>query len=512
MPPIHVTTRSGAPEETAADTRVVGLFEGESLADERLQRLVELGEAKPGLKKVAVAHEDAPGGGQRRVLIAGLGKRDEFDAETARVAAAAAAGRAKELGAVSLSWAAPEGEGVAAGIVEGTLLKLYSFDRFKSGNSDDSGGIETLEVYGGDESEVERAQVVAGAANAARDLQNLPSNFATPSFLAERAAEIADDYESLEVELFDRDAIAAHGMGAFAAVAQGSVAEPRLIVLRYRPPGAAGPHLGYVGKAVTFDTGGISIKPAAKMQEMKFDMSGGAAVLEATEAIARLGLPVTLTAVIPSTENMPSGSAVKPGDIVTAMNGKTIEVNNTDAEGRLILADALAYAVDQGAERLVDIATLTGRRAVRARPHLRRAVVERRRLVRAGARGRRPQRRAGLADAAPPRVLRPHQGHRGRPPERRRAARGAVQLRRRVPAPVRRRPALGARRHRRNRVGDVAELRRQGSQRIRHPDADRARFQSGFLTVSRKFPCCFTLCDKGHTTVLDRVSVATLAA
>jgi leucyl aminopeptidase len=360
VPPIHVTTRSGAPEETAADTRVVGVFEGESLADERLQRLVELGEAKPGLTKVAVAHEDAPGGGQRRVLIAGLGKRDEFDAETARVAAAAAAGRAKELGAVSLSWAAPEGEGVTAGIVEGTLLKLYSFDRFKSGNSNDNGGIETLEVNGGDQSEVDRARVAAGAANAARDLQNLPSNVATPSFLAERAAEIADDYESLEVELFDRDAIEAHGMGAFAAVAQGTVAEPRLIVLRYRPPGAAGPHLGYVGKAVTFDTGGISIKPAAKMQEMKFDMSGGAAVLEATEAIARLGLPVTLTAVIPSTENMPSGSAVKPGDIVTAMNGKTIEVNNTDAEGRLILADALAYAVDQGAERLVDIATLTG--------------------------------------------------------------------------------------------------------------------------------------------------------
>jgi leucyl aminopeptidase len=360
VPPIHVTTRSGAPEETAADTRVVGLFEGESLADERLQRLVELGEAKPGLKKVAVSHEDAPGGGQRRVLIAGLGKRDEFDVETARVAAAAAAGRAKELGAVSLSWAAPDGEGITAGIVEGTLLKLYSFDRFKSGNSDDNGGIETLEVNGGDEAEVERAHVAAGATNAARDLQNLPSNFATPSFLAERAAEIADDYESLEVELFDRDAIEAHGMGAFAAVAQGTIAEPRLIVLRYRPPGAAGPHLGYVGKAVTFDTGGISIKPSAKMQEMKFDMSGGAAVLEATEAIARLALPVTLTAVIPSTENMPSGSAVKPGDIVTAMNGKTIEINNTDAEGRLILADALAYAVDQGAERLVDIATLTG--------------------------------------------------------------------------------------------------------------------------------------------------------
>ncbi|MEA2332311.1 MAG: leucyl aminopeptidase [Thermoleophilaceae bacterium] len=364
MARINVTAGSGAPEETAADTRVVGLFEGESLPDERLQRLVDLGEAKPGLKKVAVAHEDAPGGGQRRVLIAGLGKRDEFDAEKARVAAAAVAGRAKELGAVSLSWAAPDGAGVAGGLVEGTLLKLYSFDRFKSSanGDEDNGGIESLEVAGGavDAAEVERARVVADAANAARDLQNLPSNYATPLFLAERAAEIADEHEALELELLDRDAIVARGMGAFAAVAQGAHAEPRLIVLRYRPAGATGPHLGYVGKAVTFDTGGISIKPSARMQEMKFDMSGGAAVIEATAAIARLRLPVTLTAVVPATENMPSGHAMKPGDIVTAMNGKTIEVNNTDAEGRLVLADALAYAVEQGAERIVDLATLTG--------------------------------------------------------------------------------------------------------------------------------------------------------
>src|SRR5215211_5410683 len=359
MRQVAVTTRSGAPEETAADTRVVGLFEGETLSDERLQRLVELGEAKSGLKKVAVAHEDAPGGGQRRVLIAGLGKRDELDAERARVAAAAVAARAKELGAVSLSWAAPGGEGVTAGLVEGTLLKLYSFDRFKS--SGDAGTqLERLEVVGGDEAEVERAHVGAVAANAARDLQNLPSNYATPAFLAERAVEVAEQHDALEVELLDRDAIASRGMGAFAAVAQGTETEPRLIVMRYRPSGASGPHLGYVGKAVTFDTGGISIKPAPKMHEMKFDMSGGAAVIEATAAIARLGLPVTLTAVVPATENMPSGTAMKPGDIVTAMNGKTIEVNNTDAEGRLILADALAYAVEQGAERIVDIATLTG--------------------------------------------------------------------------------------------------------------------------------------------------------
>jgi leucyl aminopeptidase len=360
---IKVSAREGTPEETSADTRVVGLFEGDSLRDPALQRLVELGEAKAGLKKVALAHEDAPGGGQRRVLIAGLGPRAEFGPEQARVAAAAAAGRAKELGAVSLSWAVPAGEELVAALVEGTLLKLYSFDRFKSSpGNDDGAGLETLELAGDavSQSELELGRVAAEAANAARDLQNLPANVATPTFLAARATEIAEEHEALEVELLDREAIIARGMEAFAAVAAGTYEEPRLIVLRYRPSGAVGPHLAYVGKAVTFDTGGISIKPAAKMQEMKMDMSGGAAVIEAMGAIARLGPAVTLTAVVGATENMPSGRSVKPGDIVTAMNGKTIEINNTDAEGRLVLADALAYAVEQGAERIVDVATLTG--------------------------------------------------------------------------------------------------------------------------------------------------------
>ncbi len=363
MANVTVTARRGAPEETAADTRVVGLFEGESPAEPTLRRLVDLGEAKPGLKKVALTHEDAPGGGERRVLVAGLGKREEFDAERARVAAAAASERARELGAVSLSWAAPEGDDVPAALVEGTLLRLYSFDRFKSERDEDGdGGIESLEIAGEavDGGEVERARVATVAANAARDLQNLPSNVATPTFLAERAAEIAEQYDSLEVELLDRDAIVARGMGAFAAVAQGADTEPRLIVLRHRPAGARGPHLGFVGKAVTFDTGGISIKPSTKMHEMKFDKSGGVAVIESIGGIAELGLPATITAVVPATENMPSGHAIKPGDIVTAMNGRTIEVNNTDAEGRMILADALCYAVDQGVERIVDLATLTG--------------------------------------------------------------------------------------------------------------------------------------------------------
>jgi leucyl aminopeptidase len=357
--PIQVSVRRGVPEETAADTRIVGLFEGESLPDPKLQALVELGEAKPAPKKVALAHEDAPGGGQRRVLIAGLGKREELDAERARVAAAAAAERARELGAVSLSWAVPDG--VERGLVEGTLLRLYAFERFKSGDDEAPARVESLELAGEgvSEEEVERARLGAEAQNRARDLQNLPSNVATPTFLAERAGEIAEQYATLEVELLDRDAIVELGMGAFAAVAQGTYAEPRLIVMRYRG-GESGPHLGFVGKAVTFDTGGISIKPSSKMHEMKFDMSGGAAVIESIEAIAALGPPLQVTGVVPATENMPSGRSVKPGDIVTAMNGTTIEVNNTDAEGRLILADALCYAVGQGAERIVDLATLTG--------------------------------------------------------------------------------------------------------------------------------------------------------
>jgi leucyl aminopeptidase len=358
---IKVSALAGAPEGTAADTRVVGLFEGETLPDERLQQLVELGEAKPELKKVTVAHEDAPGGGQRRVLIAGLGKREELDQEQARVAAAAVAGRASELGTVSLSWALPMAES-AGPLVEGTLLRLYSFDRFKSSkDKNEADGVESLEIAGEgvDAEGVERAELAARAQNAARDLQNLPANVATPVFLAERAGEIADEFETLELELLDREGIVGLGMGAFAAVAQGTYAEPRLIVLRYRG-GSQGPHLGYVGKAVTFDTGGISIKPSSKMHEMKFDMSGGAAVIESIGVIAALGLPVTITGVVPATENMPSGRSVKPGDIVTAMNGKTIEVNNTDAEGRLILSDALCYAVEQGAERIVDLATLTG--------------------------------------------------------------------------------------------------------------------------------------------------------
>ena len=357
MADITVTGRAGEPRETDADTRVVPVFEGEQLDEPALQELVESGEARSGLRKLAVTHEDG-----RRVVLVGIGTRDELDPERARVAAAAAAGRARDLGARSLSWAVPAGDGIAGAVVEGTLLALYRFDQFKSSRDEDAAEIGSLEIAssdGVDPQAVESGRVRAQAQNAARDLQNTPANVATPTWLAERASEIAVEHDSLTVEVWVRAQIEEAGMGAFASVAQGTYEEPRMIVMRYEG-GGDGPLLGFVGKAVTFDTGGISIKPSARMHEMKFDMSGGAAVIEAMGAIAALGLPARILAVVPSTENMPSGRSVKPGDIVTAMNGTTIEVNNTDAEGRLLLADALAYAVDQGAERVIDLATLTG--------------------------------------------------------------------------------------------------------------------------------------------------------
>jgi leucyl aminopeptidase len=370
---MRASFRRGNPTETSADTLCVGLFEGQPpprSIDEalggRLGRLVESGEAKGSFKKVAVLHPDGDGG-PARVLVVGLGKRDELDSERIRVAAAVALRRAADLSARSIAWAVPEGadpEATARALAEGTLLAAYKFDRYKSTRDEtDGNGVEQLEVASDQDLDraIEQSAIVVEHQNVARDLQNLPSNELTPSKLAEHAMGRVSEIDGLEGEAFGPDRIRELEMGGLLAVAKGSHEEPRLIVLRYEggAPGGSGV-LGLVGKAVTFDTGGISIKPSGKMQEMKMDMSGGAAVIEATAAIARLGLPVRLLAVVPATENMPSGHATKPGDIITISNGKTVEVNNTDAEGRLILADALAYAVSEGAERTVDLATLTG--------------------------------------------------------------------------------------------------------------------------------------------------------
>ncbi|HWG09871.1 MAG TPA: leucyl aminopeptidase [Solirubrobacteraceae bacterium] len=351
---------------TDADTVVIGLFEDDSApadAPAEAAALLSTGEARATFKSLALAHADC-----KRWLLAGLGDRERFTAERARVAAAAVRERARELSTAALCWQAPDegGREVAGALVEGTMLADYRFDRHRSAPAEDAPAapveLDRLIISSALELDqtVAEASLVTGAVNAARDLQNRPGNDLTPSALAAYAEALAGEIDGLSVETEGRDGIVARGMGAFAAVAQGSSEEPALITLRYEAPAAAGPVLGFVGKAVTFDSGGISLKPGPKMSEMKFDMSGGAAVIEAVAAIARLRLPVELIAVVGATENLPSGHAIKPGDIVRAANGKTIEVNNTDAEGRLVLADCLCHAVGLGAERIVDLATLTG--------------------------------------------------------------------------------------------------------------------------------------------------------
>jgi leucyl aminopeptidase len=358
---MKVSVSQAALSDVDADLLAVGLCEGEELPGE-LASARGAADVKGGFKKLTTIHPEQPG----RVLVAGLGKREDLDAERLRVAAALVAKEAGKLNVTALAWALPEADekdALAEGIVTGTILGSYRFDRFKNREDDDPepASLGSLLLLAPEQvsAAVETARICAEAQNRARDLQSLPSNFATPTYLANRAEEIAGGSDALSVEILGREEIAAKKMGGLVAVSQGTAEDPRLIVLRY-DGGGSGETLGLVGKGVTFDTGGISLKTPGGMHEMKMDMSGAAAVLEAVGAIAELGLALKLIAVIPSTENMPSGTAVKPGDIVTQYNGKTVEVNNTDAEGRLILADALAYAAEQGAERIVDIATLTG--------------------------------------------------------------------------------------------------------------------------------------------------------
>jgi leucyl aminopeptidase len=348
--------------EIDADFLAVLLFEGDELP-EPLAGAPGSEDVKAAYKKATLVHPGTP----RRALVVGLGDRGDFEPERARVAAAVAARTAVSMDASSLALSGPDGvdqAAVAPALVEGAILASYRFDRFKSNADDDdedSKHLEELTVVadGGVAEAVERARIGAEAENFARELQDLPSNVVTPSYLAGRANAIAEEHDSVTCEVLGREQIKDKGMGGLVAVSRGTAEEPQLIVLRYQG-GGGGKTLGLVGKGVTFDTGGISIKPAASMHEMKMDMSGAAAVIEAVSAIAKLELPIDVLAVIPSTENMPSGTAVKPGDIITQLNGKTVEVNNTDAEGRLILADALAYAVELGADRIVDLATLTG--------------------------------------------------------------------------------------------------------------------------------------------------------
>jgi leucyl aminopeptidase len=358
---MQVDVRQSSLRDADAALVVVGLYDGEALPEE-VAGAPGASDARGSFKAMTRLYP----GGPERLLVVGLGERNDFTVEKLRVLAALVAGEAAKVEATSLAWALPSAEDEAAAaeaIVTGTILGAYRFDRFKGDTreDDDHARLDSLTVLGPAElaGAVETARIYSEAANRARDLQETPANFNRPEDLAKRAEEIAAGADSVSVEILDGNAILAKGMGGIAAVSQGGPVDPRLITLRYSG-GGDGPTLGFVGKGVTFDTGGISLKPGAGMQEMKFDMSGAAAVIEAFAAVVELGLPIDLIAVVPSTENMPSGTAVKPGDVITQYNGKTVEVNNTDAEGRLILADALAYAIEQGAERVVDLATLTG--------------------------------------------------------------------------------------------------------------------------------------------------------
>jgi leucyl aminopeptidase len=360
---VEATTES--PLATGADAIAVGVFEDEGVAhdlgDALLAALLDSGEARRKLAHVAVTHLEG-----KRLILVGLGPRDRFDAARARTGAAAAARRARELRTETLCWEVPHhvDGAVVAGLVEGTLLRDYRFERYKPPREGDSPAIGRLILSAHhDVSEPVRiGTVIARAQNRARDLGNTAANDMTPEALAAHATAAAERLDGLTVTVLDEAAIREAGMGMFAAVAQGSAQEARLIRLQYDGPGAGAgpPRLAFIGKAVTFDTGGLSLKPAAKMHEMKFDMAGGAAVIEAIIALAELRAPVSVLGVVGATENMPGGHAVKPGDIVTALDGTTAEVNNTDAEGRLVLGDCITYAVRQGAEQLVDLATLTG--------------------------------------------------------------------------------------------------------------------------------------------------------
>ncbi len=354
---MQVEATTDGPGKTVADTIAVGVFEGEAiahdLADRPLTTLLDDGEARRTRNHVAVTHAEG-----RRWIVTGLGERGSFDSEAARAVAAAVYRRASELGTRTLCWEVPHhvDEAVVAGLVEGTVLRGYTFTRYRPAATASALERLLLSAHHDVSAVVARAAVTVAAQNRARDLLNMAGNDLTPAALAAYAESIP----GVTVTALDGDAIRAAGMGAFAAVAQGSLQDARLITLSYEGPGAGErPRLGLIGKAITFDSGGIAIKPAAKMWEMKFDMGGGAAVIEAIAALAELEAPVRVLGVVGAAENMPDGAAVKPGDIVRALDGTTIEVNNPDAEGRLVLADCLTYARRADCDALVDIATLT---------------------------------------------------------------------------------------------------------------------------------------------------------
>jgi leucyl aminopeptidase len=334
-----------------------------------LRRLAKSRELTGKLLEFTLVH--APAGLRAaRLLLVGAGKREQWNSATLRKVAGAALRYLKSRSVRNFAMLVREGEATeesAQVIVEGALCADFESDKYKTDKKNDK-RTESAFIAGYSDAErargergVAKGRVIADSQNFARDLINEPSNKLTPSILAQKA-EVMAKASGLTVEILDEKKIADLKMGALLSVAQGSIEPPRMIVITYNPPSAkpGAPVIGLVGKAVTFDTGGISIKPSEGMEKMKYDMAGGATMIGVMRALATLKPAVKVICVVPSTENMPGGRAQKPGDIQTAMSGKTIEVLNTDAEGRLILADGVHYAKQLGATHLIDAATLTG--------------------------------------------------------------------------------------------------------------------------------------------------------
>ena len=383
---VQVGIRSEAPEEVRTGLLAVGCYDGEELPESlaaAARAAVESGDfsGKPGTTALLYAGDSVAAD---RLLLFGLGKRDVFTLDKLRRAAATAAKRARSLKLDEAVFVprSPEdatAEGAARAAAEGAALGLYRFTRYKTGGNNSSAeepaeknGADTPELGRFDftalsQEEMDEEAMTRGAASGtsvaaasllARDLANEPASTATPEYLAGKAREISQRYD-MGLTVLDRTGIENEGLTGLATVGRSSAQEPQFIVLEHRGGGDKAPVV-LVGKAVTFDSGGISIKPSAGMEEMKFDMSGGAAVLGAMEAVGALELPLNVVALVPATENLPGGSAFKPGDVLTMHSGKTVEIITTDAEGRLILADALSYAKRYDPAAVIDCATLTG--------------------------------------------------------------------------------------------------------------------------------------------------------
>ena len=363
-------------EKAGQKAKSVVLSESARAVDQLLGGLINEmctdGEFKGNLNELVTIHTMGKLA-TRRVVLVGLGAQETISPQTLRRASATAARHLQHTGAHQIALAlhgqgsGMDAEQTAQAQIEGALLGLYTFKKYQHSDMNVNGrGVTMITLLPGAADEkavytaIGRATAMAEATNFARDLVNEPPNVLTPTELANRARAMAQQF-GLECEILDRPQMQELGMGGLLAVSQGSAEPAKFIILRYRgAPNSTDKGMALVGKGITFDTGGISLKPAERMQEMKGDMAGAAAVIAAMQVIGALKPAINVTALVSSAENMPGGTAYRPGDIVRIMNGKTIEIVNTDAEGRLVLADALSYAVREGLSPIIDVATLTG--------------------------------------------------------------------------------------------------------------------------------------------------------